>query len=165
MLLYILRHAIAEERDLEKWSDDGERPLTAEGIKRFRKGARGLVDLADELDRVLSSPLRRAWQTAEILANRAKLPDPVVCPELEPDRDPADLLAVLTELGAQSVTVVGHEPHLTRLLSLALTGEPHRLRGELKKGGAACISWDGPAAPGAAELHWLMTARMLRELR
>src|SRR5512138_1330454 len=65
--LYLVRHAIAEERG-DAWPDDTKRPLTADGASRMRKAARGLSRMDVTLDVILSSPLVRARQTAEILA-------------------------------------------------------------------------------------------------
>ncbi|MGI9116098.1 MAG: SixA phosphatase family protein, partial [Gaiellales bacterium] len=63
----IVRHAIAEERDPQRWPDDGLRPLTAFGRERFAPAARGLGTLVGRPERVLASPYVRTWQTAEIL--------------------------------------------------------------------------------------------------
>ena len=65
--LYLVRHGLAEERG-DAWPDDTKRPLTDEGISRMRKGARGLARLGLSVEVVLTSPLVRARQTAEILA-------------------------------------------------------------------------------------------------
>ena len=65
--LYLVRHGLAEERG-EKWPDDTKRPLTEEGIVRMRKAARGLARLGVAVDVVLTSPLVRARQTADIVA-------------------------------------------------------------------------------------------------
>src|SRR5216683_2320278 len=65
--LYLIRHGLAEERG-EAWPDDSKRPLTEEGMSRLRKQARGLARLGVMLDVVLTSPLVRARQTAEIVA-------------------------------------------------------------------------------------------------
>src|SRR4030095_12916268 len=65
--LYLVRHAIAEERG-EKWPDDGKRPLTPDGMTRMRKTARGLERLGVTVDVILSSPLVRTRQTADILS-------------------------------------------------------------------------------------------------
>src|SRR5215510_7865710 len=65
--LYLIRHAIAEERG-DAWPDDAKRPLSDEGTSRMRKAARGLERLGVSLDVVLTSPLVRTRQTAEIVA-------------------------------------------------------------------------------------------------
>src|SRR5438093_12133138 len=65
--LYLVRHGLAEERG-ELWPDDSKRPLTEKGMSRMRKATRGLARLGVSLDVVLTSPLVRARQTAEIVA-------------------------------------------------------------------------------------------------
>src|SRR5919201_2517208 len=65
--LYLVRHAIAEERG-DAWPDDTKRPLSDDGISRMRKTARGLARLGVAVDVILTSPLVRTRQTAEIVA-------------------------------------------------------------------------------------------------
>src|SRR4030095_15722922 len=65
--LYLIRHGLAEERG-DAWPDDAKRPLTEEGMSRLRKIARGLTRLGVSIDTVLTSPLVRPRQTAEIIA-------------------------------------------------------------------------------------------------
>src|ERR1043165_3270696 len=65
--LYLVRHAVAEERG-DKWPDDNKRPLTADGMSRMRKSARGLQRVGVTVDVILASALVRARQTAEILS-------------------------------------------------------------------------------------------------
>ena len=66
--LYLIRHGVAEERG-DAWPDDAKRPLTEDGIARMRKSARGLARLGVTFDVVLTSPLVRARQTADIVAS------------------------------------------------------------------------------------------------
>ncbi|HEY2827752.1 MAG TPA: histidine phosphatase family protein, partial [Pirellulales bacterium] len=68
MLLYIVRHAVAEERDETRWPDDSERPLTEEGVKRFGKLLKRLSDIRFAPEVIASSPLVRCRQTAELIA-------------------------------------------------------------------------------------------------
>ena len=65
--LYFIRHGVAEERG-DAWPDDNKRPLTDEGMSRMRKAMRGLARMGVSLDVVLTSPLVRARQTADIVA-------------------------------------------------------------------------------------------------
>src|SRR5438093_1192036 len=93
--LYLIRHAIAEERG-EKWPDDNKRPLTEEGIARMRKAAHGLARVGVTLDAVLTSPLVRARQTAEIVAAASDSKPPLVNVEsLTPDGGSAAIVAAL----------------------------------------------------------------------
>jgi phosphohistidine phosphatase len=163
--LLIVRHAIAFERDRHRWRDDGARPLSPAGIRRAQKAAAGLKQLTKAPDRVLTSPLIRARQTAQILTEVAGWPPAVEAPELSP-QEPA--LAVLTLLGkdrSKVVAVVGHQPGLGALLTACLIGDGEALPIEMKKNAVACLSFEGPPRAGRAALTWLATPRMLRGLR
>src|SRR5205807_864177 len=110
--LYLIRHASAEERG-EKWPDDNKRPLTEEGIARMRKAARGLARVGVTLDAVLTSPLVRARQTAEIVAAASDSKPPLVNVEsLTPDGGYAAIVAELEKHARKAVRIalVGHEP-------------------------------------------------------
>jgi phosphohistidine phosphatase len=163
MQLYLVRHAIAFERDPQAWPDDRDRPLTPAGRERFRRAARGLRALGVRPDAVLSSSYVRAWQTAEILSDAARWPAPRACAALEADHRPGDVLDLLdAHAEAAAVALVGHEPHIHQLESLLVVGEPDRMANEFRKGGVACLGLDGPAAAGAAVLLWHATPRLLR---
>src|SRR5436305_15219678 len=75
--LYFIRHGLAEERG-DAWPDDNKRPLTDEGMSRMRKAVRGLARLGVTVDVVLTSPLVRARQTADIVASGLAPPPPIV---------------------------------------------------------------------------------------
>jgi phosphohistidine phosphatase len=164
MNLYILRHAEAED-EAESGGDEA-RPLTARGRERSRAAAGGLRALGLRFDAILSSPLLRASQTAEVVAEEyANNPPPQVLPALTPDVSPREALASLGPFARHdNVLVVGHEPQLGKLVGLLLTsGGAVTIR--LKKG--ACVALGLPEAiePGAAELRWMLTQRQLRKLR
>jgi phosphohistidine phosphatase len=163
MDLYLVRHAIADSRDPARWPDDSQRPLTEKGIARFRRAARGLHRLVPTVDVVLSSPLTRAWQTAEILQQEAGWPAPERCPELEPGRLPAGALDVL-QPESSAVALVGHEPLLSRLASLLLSEKEYAARIDVKKGAVIRLECVNGPQPGGAVLRWSATPRMLRAL-
>ena len=165
MLVILVRHAIAEERNPTRWEDDAKRPLTPAGKKRFRKTARGLVPLVPRGAVVLTSPFVRARETAELLAATAKLRLPIVCEELasgQPEKEAFKMLAARRE---KYTILVGHEPHLGRLLAAALAGDGARFNVQFKKGGAACVEFRGRIVPGQARLHWFLPPKVLRALR
>jgi len=166
MDLLIVRHAIAYDRNLRRWRDDGERPLSPEGMTRGRKAAAGLKHLAACPECVLSSPLVRARQTAAILTEFAGWPKAIECAALVPDEAPDEVFAALAARKEKIVAVVGHQPGLGRLLAACL---PAHIRGgvnpeafELKKMGAALVSFRGTPRPGAGVLNWLVPPRILR---
>jgi phosphohistidine phosphatase len=163
--LYIVRHALAESRDATKWPDDRERPLTEEGAARFRKAAKGLAGFATTPDRVVSSPLARAWQTAEILSEEAGWPPPQELRALEPDRTAEDIRTALqSHAGVATVAVVGHEPNLSELASHLLCGSPDGIAIDLKKGSVMSLDTGPFPGPGASTLLWSVPPRALRAL-
>jgi len=161
MDVYLVRHAIAFERDAARWPDDAERPLTDEGRAKFVRAARGLQRLVPEVELVLASRFRRAWQTAAILSEAAGWSDPVAAVELEAGRGPEEAVELLEGQGDRaSVALVGHEPHLSSLASLLLAGSDSAVPIELKKGGViALLTGDDRAV-----LRWHATPRLLRTL-
>jgi phosphohistidine phosphatase len=165
MDLYLIRHAVAFSRDPTRWPDDGERPLTPEGEARFRKAARGIRRIVTSVDVVLSSPLPRAWRTAELLEEEAGWPAPKPEPVLEAGRSPAEGIEVIEpHLDLASLALVGHEPYLSKLASILLTGRPTSLTMEMKKGGVAHLWLDDDLRRGTASLRWLVTPKVLRAL-
>jgi phosphohistidine phosphatase len=164
MELLIIRHAIAFERDRRRWPDDAARPLTPAGIRRSRKAAAGLKALCKAPDRLLTSPLIRAKETAQVLTEVARWPKAEVVPQLKPGKGEAAVITLLAEDRSKRIAVVGHEPDLSRLLAACLV-KSSTLSIELKKSSAACISFRGKARAGSATLKWLATPRMLRGFR
>lgn len=160
----VIRHAVAFERDRRRWPDDGKRPLTTEGIQKFRKGARGLARLAGPAEQVLTSPLVRAVQTAEILTAVTGWPAALEVPHLAPGQSTQQALALIREHSAGCLAVVGHEPGLSRLVAIAIGGTASRASIALKKSGVACLEFGRVVRPGGAQLLWLATPRLLRSL-
>ena len=161
--LYLIRHGLAEERG-EAWPDDVRRPLSEEGMSGLRKEARGLVRLGVTFDVVLTSPLVRARQTADVVAGAfSARPAIVVMDSLAPD---GSSQAVLSDLERHSrrtrIALVGHEPGIGELAA-RLIGS--RRAFAFKKGSICRIDVKSlpPAGPGL--LRWFITPRMLRELR
>lgn len=162
MELCLVRHAIAVDRGTPGFADDDLRPLTPEGAKRFKQAARGLSVLVTP-QVILTSPLVRARQTAEILMDVFRLPNLHVSDSLA-SGDHAALLRDVAELEAQTVLVVGHEPHISGLLSYLLSDSESRIGATFKKGAAALVSSDGEPAVGACWLEWLLQPAALRGL-
>ncbi len=165
MLLLLVRHAIAEDRVAfaRSGQPDDQRPLSTQGRKKMRLVAEALRDLLPGPDLLLSSPLLRARQTAQILSAAVDLPA-TECPALAPDGEPGEVFKFLSgRRGARTVIAVGHEPGLSQLAGFALTGRAQPLF-SLKKG-AACLLEVAPAwRGGAATLVWLLTPAQLRAL-
>jgi phosphohistidine phosphatase len=163
--IVIVRHAIAFERDRMRWKDDGQRPLSPEGKRKFRKAAAGLARWLPKVDVMLTSPLVRARQTAELLTEIAGWPEAIDTPELAPDGTPESVLAVLRkQRGGARVALVGHEPHLGELLATCVVGSGARAFGKLRKGGVACVEFEAGIHAGRGTLSALVIPRLLREL-
>jgi phosphohistidine phosphatase len=161
--LYLIRHGIAEERG-EDWPDDSKRPLTEEGKSSLRREARGLVRLGVAFDVVLTSPLVRAKQTAEIIASEfSDRPQLVTVDSLGPNGSFQSVLNDLEKHARKSsVALVGHEPDLGELAA-RLAGFRRPLA--FKKGAICRIDVKSlpPAGPGA--LRWFFTPKILRMIR
>ena len=164
MELYIVRHAIAETRDPARWPGDRDRPLTPAGEARFRKVARVIGKRSEAPEHVFSSPLARAWRTAELLTEEASWPAPEPWGDLEPDR-PAEAAAesLRTHATATAISVVGHEPGLSELASYLLGGRGDAIAIQLKKGGVIALDVGMFPEPGTATLHWAVPPRLLRK--
>ncbi|MBV8772204.1 MAG: phosphohistidine phosphatase SixA [Deltaproteobacteria bacterium] len=164
MNLYIMRHAEAEA-EAESGRDEA-RALTVRGRERTRDAAAGLHALGLRFDVILTSPLVRAVETAEVIADEySKNPSPQVLTGLSTDVSARDALAALAAFPLNgSVLAVGHEPQLSKLVGLLLTSSGN-LAIRFKKG--ACVALDIPKTiePEAAELRWMLTQRQLRKLR
>jgi phosphohistidine phosphatase len=164
MRVLLIRHAPAFDRDHKRWPDDRQRPLTPEGIVKFRKAARGLLQLSDRVERVLTSPLTRTRETADVLEKVCEWPPAILAPELAPGGTPAQVLKLIRAQATECLALVGHEPNLAELIAVSVAGVGVVLSCELKKGGAACISFAAEARPGRGSLEWLLTPKALRAI-
>jgi phosphohistidine phosphatase len=167
MQLLVIRHAIAEDRDesAETGRDDSERPLTRVGRRRMRRNARGLRRVAPVIDRIASSPYVRAVETAEIVADTLGFKQEIeIVDALTPENPSEALLPWLaTHPPESTVAIVGHEPHLGRLVTWLLTqeAESHVV---FKKGGACLLDLGVRPSGGGALMHWLLTPGQLRSI-
>lgn len=167
MRLLVIRHGVAGDRDEFAFTGrpDAERPLTKEGREKMKRAAAGLVSLVSDVDLIATSPLVRAVQTAEIVADAWGGRDLVTVDELSPERPADDLLPWLRSHDPEAtIAVVGHEPHLSFLIGWLVTGR-HENFVDLKKGGTVMIEFDDPPAAGAAMLLWALQPGHLRRLR
>jgi phosphohistidine phosphatase len=130
----------------------------------MRDAVRGLAWLVERCDVIATSPYARATETAALLATALGGPDPVRLDALTPEAEYEALLAWLRTLDSEvTVAVVGHEPHLSGLIGLLLTGRPRSFV-ELKKGAAALLHLPAPVQPGSAVLRWALAPAQLRRL-
>jgi phosphohistidine phosphatase len=144
MQLLIVRHADAG--DAEEFAKTGQpdslRPLSPKGRKQMRTAARALRDLVLRADVIVTSPLT----------------------PLEPEKTPEEFLQwMIAYKEVEAAIAVGHEPHLSVLVTWLMTGSADS-RVELKKGGACLIEFDGRPVKGEGVLRWLFTPKHLKAL-
>ena len=158
MQLFVIRHGIAE--DAAPGQDDASRELTEDGERKLRKVVKGLRRLDIDFDRILTSPWRRATQTA--IALQPLCEEPPLSTDLLAQSPKAELLALIAELN-ETTAVVGHEPWLGELVAWLAFGDPRH--GEalvIKKAGVLWL--DGTAVPGGMHLRASIPPKLLRAL-
>lgn len=157
MILYFLRHGLAEDRLV--WSgDDSLRPLTRQGVKLMEREADALMPLLSDLKLIVTSPLTRAYQTAEIVAKKLSLTGNLIKDQrLSPGFDQHQLGLILDDHTDQElIMLVGHEPDFSLTISSIIGG------GNLvcKKGGLARVDLFS-RSPLAGELVWLVPSKLI----
>jgi len=161
--LFLIRHGVAEERG-DAWPDDAKRPLSEEGIERFQRSARGLARLDIWIDVVLTSPLVRARQTAEIVASAFDpRPSIITIESLAPGGSYASLVADLEKHGRKTrIALVGHEPGIGEMAA-RLIGSRHSF--EFKKGAVCRIDVDDIPPVGPGDLRWFLTPKVMASIK
>ncbi len=159
--VYIMRHGIAEESS--PTGSDSARRLTAAGIEKTRRAAIGLQQIGTTPQLILTSPLCRAEETAQIVAEAFGGVPVRVTRTLAPGVDFAKLICEALEPPRPSqVMFVGHQPDLGMLASWLLTGTPHLAHLPFRKAGAACIDISGAPDRLRGTLQWFVTPAQLR---
>jgi phosphohistidine phosphatase len=167
MNLYLMRHGIAVAADDPSMTHDSERPLTGKGVRRMRRAARGLRRLEIPFDGILTSPVLRARQTAEIVAAvlglEARLEE---ISALSPESTVEHLLFGLTRYqDREHLLLIGHEPLLSETMSTILChNRGHELEINVRKGSLCRIEIAGLPPPGPGILHWFLAPKQLRLL-
>jgi phosphohistidine phosphatase len=162
MKLYILRHGEAADHGDPRYPNDADRPLTTKGAQRTKTLAHALRQWDVSFDVILSSPLVRARETAEIIERGLRLHSRVeLSDHLAPSAAYARLIARFDEFRPEpkSVLLVGHEPHLSGLISLLCTGRED-LGLTLKKGGLCRLEIQHLRDGRCATLEWLLAPRL-----
>jgi phosphohistidine phosphatase len=161
--IYLIRHGVAEERG-DAWPDDAKRPLTQDGMSKLRKAARALERLGVSLDVIVTSPLVRTRQTAEIIAGGLE-PHPhiVTAESMAPGGTLAAMLSDLEKQAKRSrIALVGHEPSIGELAA-RLIGTRHPI--PFKKGAICRIDLQGLPPAGPGDLRWFLTPKILRAIQ
>jgi phosphohistidine phosphatase len=160
VILYFLRHGKAGHPRAADPTDD-DRELTDNGVAELRAAAPFWRRLNLRPDLVLSSPLPRALQTAQLLVAGVGMDrEPVVDDRLRPGADWGDMArAMTTNRDARRVMFVGHEPDLSTAVQILTGARAVRLR----KGGLACVEFPGIPEAGAGEIAWLLDPDLYAE--
>jgi phosphohistidine phosphatase len=160
MLVYFLRHASAGQHKIDPARDE-KRPLDREGVEQCGYVGRALALLQAHPDVIISSPLKRATQTASIVANEIAFENRIVLdPALRPESAFAqfrDLLA--RHANQEAIMVVGHNPNLSEFVG-RLIGGGSRAGIDLKKAGVARVE----VSQHRGVLNWCLTPKLLRAL-
>ena len=166
MLIFLVRHARAGDRDPERWPDDSLRPLTNMGRKIHAQMSRALSRLECVPDCVLTSPWVRALQTAELMVEEMEVKrKPVVCDALIGDVDVAAIARDISTLGpATAVALVGHEPWMSELASQLLGRSASSVAIDFPKSGVIGLDVT-ELVPGGATLRFFLRPRHIRDLR
>lgn len=162
--VFIIRHAEAEEpmEAARVGRGEAQRRLTQDGVKLMKKGARGLATLVDPPSLILSSPLMRAVQTADVLAEVFPDAERETHPRMAPGFDPEALFRWLGN-HRDELMLVGHEPDLSEWIGYAVSGLSLSLV-RMKKGSVCRLNIPADARPGQAEIVWLLTLKQLAAL-
>ena len=158
MIIYLLRHGDAGD---PRPQNDDARELTDKGRRRLHNAAALWRRLRVAPEVVISSPLPRAHQTAELLVSGLGLPLQIAVDDrLRPGADWADLAAAMADHGpADRVAMVGHDPDFSDALA-DLSGAASI---GLRKGAMACLEFMGEPDVGAGRLRWLLDPDAYRD--
>lgn len=164
MELLILRHGEAGNRSYSASKDFG-RDLTASGRTTMEDVASSINGLKLIVDKIATSPLARAKESAEIIAKALKKEkDLEVWDELKPEGQTADLYRRLSKLkGESSILIVGHEPYLSGVISELISGSKGS-RIILKKSGMAKVVVSSLGTKPSGQLKWLLTPRQMKRM-
>jgi phosphohistidine phosphatase len=161
MIVYFLRHASAG-KSMANPKKDAARPLDENGILQARYIGRLLANLDVQVEQIVSSPLKRARQTASLVANELAFESAVQIDEaLRPDAEFEQFQAMLARYKKyDSIMVVGHNPSMTEFLMKSISSEGEA-QIEFKKGAVAKVEMDGRTGP----MQWLVTPKIARTLQ
>lgn len=161
-MLYLVRHGSAEDVGA---GSDAERHLTPEGVRRTREVARALRTIMGEVDRIVSSPLVRARQTADIIAQQLGFEGGIEkSASLAPSAEASACLGALRCSADENIVLMGHMPHLAELASWLLVGE-YGAQVKLKKASVCCFSCaENDWQAGGGCLEWLLQPSHFCEL-
>lgn len=149
MIVHVIRHGAAEASNP---GGDPERRLTAEGIERMKHVAKALEKAGAAPKVILTSPLVRARETAEIAAKALEC-GTEDCAQLAPSHSADDVIEALAGRKESEIALVGHEPQLGNMVGLMVTGIARQVV-DMKKAAATRIDFDGPPRRAGGVIVW-----------
>lgn len=156
MDLYLIRHADAIALGESGITSDEERPLSDKGEQQSKAMGKFFKSHHIAFDRVVSSPLVRARQTAEIMLKASgQHLDIAFTDALTPDARPKKLARYLTKTGGDKVALVGHLPHMADFTAWIIGGKKAQI--DFEKAGVALVSSGDSPIKGNGVMHWLIT--------
>lgn len=156
MNIYLIRHGEAEKASGSK--KDFDRALTSDGEKKIRIAAAGWKQLVPEFSHIISSPLTRAVQTAEIIAEVYKFTNKIIVDKrLTFGSRSEDVANLVNENQGTDIALVGHEPDFSEHVSKFICASMVNV--DFKKGMIAKISFDGKAKLHRGVLEFLIPAK------
>jgi len=160
--LYLIRHGLAAERG-PQYPDDSKRPLTKPGITSLTREAKALDELGIGFDLILTSPLVRTRQTADVFAETLNRKPPVVTSDaLAPSGTPAAVIHEIEKHAKKArIALVGHEPNIGELTARLIGA---RTPVEFKKGAICRVDFDVLPSKGVGYLRWLLPPKVLRKI-
>lgn len=160
--LYFLRHAIAGQHEAPEIDD--EKALTESGIKKMEKAAEGIATIVKSFDVILSSPLKRAAQTATIVARAVGYKEKIEYSDLlRPGAQIGSLMSSFAKYGnnaKESILLVGHEPDMSKMIASLIGTSPDSI--EFKKSAFCNIEVTSFTARAKGKLVWLLQPKLLR---
>jgi phosphohistidine phosphatase len=161
--LYLIRHGVAAERGPE-YPDDSKRPLTGKGIAALKREAKALDALGVSFDVIITSPLTRTRQTADVFAEHLSgKPAVMLSDSLAPAGTPAAVIQEISKHARKErIALVGHEPNIGELAA-RLIGARSPI--EFKKGAICRIDFEAFPPKSVGQLRWFVPPRVLRQAR
>ena len=167
MELFILRHGEAGQRS-SSLAGDRKRPLTSSGKLEVSEIAKALKKIVLKFDLVITSPLKRAYDTAAIVSKVFNIGNKVqIWNELAPEGQKTDLYRKISELQEESIVLlVGHQPLLGEIANdMIHRGKSSPCNLVLKKGGIMRIRLLKRSSVPRGELRWLISPGLLRDVK
>ncbi len=161
MIIYFLRHASAGQHKTNPAKDE-KRPLDKDGIEQCGQIGRALAALDVHVDAIISSPLKRATQTASLVGNEIAFEGKLAFDKaLRPEASFEEFRNLLNRFAkAEEIMVVGHNPSLSEFLSLLISGRSSEASVDLKKGAVARVDLAKDAT-----LAWCLTPKLVRAIQ